>query len=96
MCSGQVLPEWWGQGGKATVQSFNKQSLEQITPHVAVHLQVPGIYRNFFYEAVQYHMIDDEESPDTVFVHGGFNYNFGKWNTNLGKHLFHGKLGRLS
>ena len=93
MCTGRVLPEWWTQGGKETVTSFNDQSLEQVSPYVAVHLQVPPEYRDFFYNAVPWHHIDDKKCPDTVFVHGGFhrdyrieehgnNYEF-TWDRNL-------------
>lgn len=60
-------PDWWYQGGTATVQSFGEISddIDAMRP-----------YREFFYNAVYWHHIHDEKSPDTVFVHGGFDWNY--------------------
>jgi serine/threonine protein phosphatase 1 len=60
-------PDWWYQGGKETAKSF---------ANISNDIQKMRPYREFFYKAQYWHHIDDEKSPDTVFVHGGFNWNY--------------------
>lgn len=70
LAGGIVEPEWWLQGGKATFKSFFPDATE-VSPWIAVHMRPDRKYITFFNQAVLCHIIDDEHSPDTVFVHGG-------------------------
>jgi len=75
MVGGEVLPEWWTQGGKQTFISFFPE-ISEVKPWIAVHQLPEKKYADFFKQADLYHYIDDEVSPDTVFVHGGFNRDY--------------------
>lgn len=72
MTRGEVEYIWWSQGGKETYQSFFPE-YDVVTPAMARLHKPDKKYAEFFDKAVVYHVIDDEKSPDTVFVHGGFN-----------------------
>ena len=63
---GVCVPEWWHQGGKATVQAYDPR-IESFMQASHAQYLVPKQHNEFFAEAVLYHVEDN-----MAFTHGGF------------------------